>query len=65
MQERNSLLLSLDPSPVMSAGGYFLFLFSELGCGLGFFFFPRDQQELKRLLQNREEISFKDSLECY
>lgn len=35
MQERNSLLLSLDPSPVMSAGGYFLFLFLEL-----FFFLP-------------------------
>lgn len=64
MQERNSLLLSPDPSPVMSAGGYFLFLFSKLGCGL-LFFFPRDQQELKRLLQNRKEISLKDYLEWY
>lgn len=64
MQERNSLLLSPDPSPVMSSGGYFLVLFSKLGCGL-LVFFPRDQQELERLLQNRKEISFKDSLECY
>lgn len=64
MQERNSLLLSPDPSPVMSAGCYFLVLFFKLGCGL-LFFSPRDQQELKRLLQNRKEISFKDSLEWY
>lgn len=28
-----------------------------------FVLFPRDQQELKRLLQNRKEISSKDSLE--
>lgn len=39
--EEFSRLLSLDPSPVMSSGGYFLL--SELGCGLlfqglGFFF---------------------------
>lgn len=64
--EEFSRLLSLDPSPVMSSGGYFLL--SELGCGLlfqglGFFFFPRDQEEQKRLLQNRKEVSVKDSLE--
>lgn len=57
-------MLSPDASPVMSAGGYFLFLFSKLGCGL-LVFFPGDQQELKRLLQNRKEISLEDSLEWY
>lgn len=30
-------MLSPDLSPVRSAGGYFLVLFSKLGCGMLFF----------------------------